>query len=473
MNSVSLSSLSSLTTYQKSSLEKGGYKSLSDLLLSTPSDISRTSRIAPLDVTKILEAACRERAAPINKIKDLPPEGEEKFTTGDAELDSMLGGGIRTGMLWEVVGESAAGKTQLALQLSLLVQLPPRLGGVLGSAFYLTIASQLQTTRMEQILNNHSLLSPSLCSFANIQHASVPTIEKLIFVLSNSLPQYISANDQNSSSRSLKLIVIDAIAELFHTSKRTTTQFLVERSRRLSEIGTLLHSLASKHQIAVLVLNEVSDIIDRDTVPLDSGQIGYKDQFRWFGRADSALGEGRKEATLGLVWSNQLNVRIFLSRTSRRRYLEEGECPRKIQKFTSATSSNNSAGDQEPVLIRRLTVVFSSVCNPASCDYVVTAEGISVIPGSAVLLAVRPTAGTVVPRGSAHVSMLPDGDSTPMRNAQVAPLDIGHVVDSTAVDSRCSTPDNEPGDDEWDAFWERNALPECVFEEVANSTEPP
>lgn len=325
---------------------------------------------------------------------------------------------------------------------------------------------------MEQILNTHPLLSPSLCSFANIQHASVPTIDKLIFVLSKSLPQYIYANDQNSSSRPLKLIVIDAIAELFHTSKRTTTQFLVERSRRLSEIGTLLHSLASKHQIAVLVLNEVSDTIDRDPAPLDSGQIGYRDQFRWFGRADSVLGEGKKEATLGLVWSNQLNVRIFLSRTGRRRFLEPSERPRKIQKSISATSSNDSAGDQEAVLIRRLTVVFSSVCDPASCDYMVTAEGISVIPGSAILLAVRPDIFTVAPPGSAHISMTPHGDFTQMRNVQVAPLDVGHVVDSTAVDSRSSTPDNEPGDDEWDAFWERNALPDCAFEEAANLTEP-
>ncbi|KAG1754221.1 P-loop containing nucleoside triphosphate hydrolase protein [Suillus lakei] len=472
MDSVLLSSLSSLTTQQKSSLEKGGYKNLSDLLLSTPSDISRMTRIIPLEVTRILEAACRERAAPINKIKDLPLESEEKITTGDAELDGMLGGGIRTGMLWEVVGESAAGKTQFALQLSLLVQLPSRLGGVLGSAFYLTVASQLQTSRMEEILNTHPLLSPSLCSFANIQHASVPTIEKLIFVLSKSLPQYISANDQNSSPRPLKLIVIDAIAELFHTSKRTTTQFLVERSRRLSEIGTLLHSLASKHQIAVLVLNEVSDTIDRDTAPLDSEQIGYKDQFRWFGRADSVLGEGRKEATLGLVWSNQLNARIFLSRTGRRRYLEESERPRKFQKSNPATSSNDLVGGEQSLLIRRLTVVFSSVCDPASCDYIVTAEGISIIPGSVVPLAVRPAVGTAAPAGSAHVMMSPRGDLTQMQNAQVAPLDIGHVVDSTAIDSRSSTPDNEPGDDEWDAFWERNALPECVFEEAVKLTEP-
>ena len=83
----------------------GGYKDLSDLLLSTPSDISRSTRIIPSEVITILEAACRECASPIMTIRDLPLDGEEKFTTGDAELDSMLGGGIRTGMLWEVVGE--------------------------------------------------------------------------------------------------------------------------------------------------------------------------------------------------------------------------------------------------------------------------------------------------------------------------------------------------------------------------------
>jgi len=29
----------------------------------------------------------------------------QKCTTGDSTLDDVLGGGIRTGMIWEVVGE--------------------------------------------------------------------------------------------------------------------------------------------------------------------------------------------------------------------------------------------------------------------------------------------------------------------------------------------------------------------------------
>ena len=40
----------------------------------------------------------------IRQLKDVQAEGEE-FTTGDSQLDRSLGGGIRTGMIWEVAGE--------------------------------------------------------------------------------------------------------------------------------------------------------------------------------------------------------------------------------------------------------------------------------------------------------------------------------------------------------------------------------
>ncbi|KAF9519166.1 hypothetical protein BS47DRAFT_1482159 [Hydnum rufescens UP504] len=51
--------------------------------------------------------------------------------------------------------------------------------------------------------------------------------------------------------------------------------------------------------------------------------MDYKCQANWFGRTPLHLSrEGvtnRKEASLGLVWANQLNARIMLSRTSRKR----------------------------------------------------------------------------------------------------------------------------------------------------------
>ncbi|KAF8841159.1 P-loop containing nucleoside triphosphate hydrolase protein [Paxillus ammoniavirescens] len=382
-------------------------------------------------------------------------------------------------MLWEVVGESAAGKTQLALQLSLFVQLPPEVGGVLGSACYITVASHLQTTRMEQILNAHPLLSPSLCSFSNVKTVQTPTIEKLVHILSTSLPQYINTTSENTSSKPLKLLVIDALTELFHSLGKTTTKTLVERSRRISEISTLLHILASKYRLAVLVLNEVIDVIDREPSTGGPG-VSYRDQSKWFGRPDSIPGDNRKEAALGLVWANQVNARIFLTRTGRRRCLVKSEIPHKrsmTQDGIATTQMTVAPIDDQLVLIRRLSVVFSSVSAPISCDYIVAEEGLSVIPRSTVSLVSShstsmhpPPAPSSVLMGVQDPSMTSSTVAKGKQRVQVAPLDVGCVADTFAAECRPLTPENEAepadGDDEWNAFWAQNSLPDDAYSQI-------
>ncbi|KAF8136246.1 Rad51-domain-containing protein [Boletus edulis] len=330
-----------------------------------PSDISHACKLPPSEVNKIISLIYREHAQPSRPLQSFLSNADESFTTGDSELDTILGGGItdRHG-----TSSSAAGKTQLALQLALLVQLPRDLGGISGSACYITIASHLQTSRLQQILDAHPLLSPPMLH--------TPTIPKLIHVLSTFLPQYMENASKNPSSKPLKLLVIDALAELFHSAGKTTTRTLIERSRQLSKISFHLRLLASKYRIAVLVLNEVIDVVNRDE-PFSRDPISYREQSRLFGRADSVAGEDRKEAALGLVWANQVNARISLTRTGRRR-------PRKKRSAVGGVPASQRAiapVDDQPVLIRRLSVIFSSVATPASCDYIVTAEGISVIPG--------------------------------------------------------------------------------------------
>lgn len=76
-----------------------------DLLLASPSDIARKSHVAAQVVERILDTVCRALAQQPRSLKDVQHEGNEKFTTGDERLDNALGGGLRTGMVWEVVGE--------------------------------------------------------------------------------------------------------------------------------------------------------------------------------------------------------------------------------------------------------------------------------------------------------------------------------------------------------------------------------
>lgn len=324
----------------------------------------------------------------------------------------------------------------------------------------------------------------SSCGLEAVHTLSTPTIPTLIHVLSQILPPFINERSQGQDSKPVKLLVVDALAELFHTSNKTTTMTLVERSKNISEVSILLHALASTHRIAVLVLNEVVDVFDRDRAfNGGDGDLVYSDQSRWFSRANSTPGEDRKEASLGLVWANQVNARILLSRTGRRRYLDDAE--RNVSKRHKLNMEPRNApadiigSDDQLTVIRRLSVVFSSVSRPISMDYVVTVAGISILPGGET----HP-----YPSGEPHMqhavsSEKPVPSIQPSQSdprSQISPLDVGIAEDGRQADE--DLPEN-PGDvdpdtggDEWDKYWDADDIPPDIYENVdldgVNTQEP-
>lgn len=58
------------------------------------------------------------------------PTQHLRLSLGCPVLDGLLGGGLPLDGITELAGSSSAGKTQLALQLCLAVQFPPRHGGL-------------------------------------------------------------------------------------------------------------------------------------------------------------------------------------------------------------------------------------------------------------------------------------------------------------------------------------------------------
>lgn len=360
--------------------------------------------------------------------------------------DTFLSTNLR---LLNCVLRSAAGKSQFGLQLSLTVQLPPEEGGLSGSACYLTTSSKLPTNRLLELAQYHPRLSSSQCGLSGVQTLSIPNIPLLLHVLSIMVPNLIL--DQCNSTMPVKLLVIDALAELFHSSNKTTTQSLVERSRNINEISNLLHCLASQYNIAILVLNEVSDVFNRAYGVNSDAELVYGDQSRWFARANNIPGEDGKEASLGLVWANQVNVRIMVSRTGRRRYIDAvRSVGTKIRRTDVDTSSSTSTrpGEEASTLIRRLSVIFSSVAPTASLDYIVTTEGVSVLVDDPV-----PKEDRVGHHIQAiHASKHPATDLVPSQeiSSQVSPLDVGCVEDDN------KSAESEQPVDEWDAYWEQD-----------------
>jgi DNA repair protein RAD57 len=251
----------------------------------------------------------------------------------------------------------------------------------------------------------------------------------------------------------IRLLIVDSIAALIrgadHAYGNTNRAGLAARSKYLCSVSDKLKALALEFNLAVVVVNQVSDVIER-TVPstnyrpirpaaggvtatpiLRHGYSAsqhssqappstpmlsqfytdgaappmlYATQSRWFsGQTETLV----KEASLGIVWANAINVRVMLSRTGRRRLLNQRDLSRpkpkapyhdKSQNESTAPIIGNKGTDGDdtdgrpvvddfrPTLIRRLHVVFSPFAPPSTTDYVITASGIHSVPDSYRLL---------------------------------------------------------------------------------------
>ncbi|KAI0303391.1 P-loop containing nucleoside triphosphate hydrolase protein, partial [Multifurca ochricompacta] len=418
----------------QSALKKSGFLTVSDVLLSSISDISRRCRLAPQVVQEIVDSIARALDRPPSLLRDVIRDGSEVVTTGDTLLDQMLGGGIRVGMIWELAGEGASGKTQLALQLSLLVQLPVTQGGLNGSACYLTTSTSLPTPRLIELLHENPLLLGSHCNLDNVQTSVIKSVNSLLYVLSQVLPATIDA--AKARFMPLKLLIIDSLADLLLEDKISTTTTLADRSRNLSAIAAQLHALAATHQLAVVAINRVTDVWERPNAdPGLSGELIYADHARIFGCAEG----GSKSAALGLVWANQVNARIMLTRTDRRHAISARNHDRKRQRAEGGVVRMDDS------TVRRLTVIFSSVCTPASIEFIITSQGVETCLDdlNETLMPPAPIPATGV---SAAVVVPP-----PL--AEVSPLDVGSVVSDLRIQQYGDAPIGELEDEEEEAYW--------------------
>lgn len=96
---------------------------------------------------------------------------------------------------------------------------------------------------------------------------------------------------------------------------------MARRGKDLVVLAGALRALAIKHNLAVVVANQVSDRFTHSSGNSSGGSggretMGLDFQSRWFsGWGEDPNGEDAKVPALGLVWANQLAGRIVLRRT--------------------------------------------------------------------------------------------------------------------------------------------------------------
>ena len=240
-------------------------------------------------------------------------------------LDNVFHGGLKLGTVTEIFGEAGAGKSQLCLQMCLRVVLPAEHGGLEGCAAYVDFESQLKLQRFDA-------MAVPFISAAQEQHkASDPHVLNIaslrdnLFVLSGQRDHEILMKEIESlliqhklpDQRRIKLVVIDSIAAMLRSEYQR--EEASARAHELWTIGQFLHHIAVEYDIAVVVVNQVSDVMDatdyQSTENFAATQVAPSDPTA--GLSISHLLVSKQVVpTLGMTWSNCLHTRIQLSRTS-------------------------------------------------------------------------------------------------------------------------------------------------------------
>ncbi|KAK4759309.1 hypothetical protein SAY87_022440 [Trapa incisa] len=285
-----------------------------------------------------------------------------KLTSGCPTLDRHLAGGFPFGSITEISGESGVGKTQFCLQLALLTQLPPSLGGLSSSSLFLHSEFPFPSRRLHQIaqsflavhrdvFSSHPSYNPLDCVFVHPLHTADHLLDEM--------PRIESFIESSRASRlPVRLIVIDSIAALFRSEFDNTPFDLKRRSSIFFKISGWLKSLAVKFDLAVIVTNQVVDLV---------GPSGGANGLR-IGNLGCLNSSGRRVSpALGLSWANCVNSRIFLSREEE---LLVDQATGPVHRSNGETSVHGARA------IRRLHVIFSPHLPYSSCEFMIAREGI-------------------------------------------------------------------------------------------------
>ena len=160
----------------------------------------------------------------------------DPISTGCATIDDLLGGGLARGAVTQIYGPPAAGKTNIALSAAVDVAA----GG--GTVCYLDTEG-LSPERFEQI--------------ARARDADLGELSSRI-VISEAMDfaeQEEAVRDAEELAERASLIVLDSATGFYRL--RRTTEESGETLRRVGRQLTHLLGLARRHDLAVLVTNQV------------------------------------------------------------------------------------------------------------------------------------------------------------------------------------------------------------------------
>lgn len=271
-------------------LREAGFNSIEAVAVASPGELVSAAEVGESTAAKII-AGARE-AADIGGFET----GDEilerrkhvgKVTTGSKSFDDLLGGGMETQSMVELYGEFGSGKTQVAHQMAVNIQLPEEMGGLGGSAIIIDTENTFRPERIEQMVRglppapDGSSWDPAEF-LKNINVARAYNSNHQILLAESAMDLAEKAKD---SERPVRLLIVDSVTAHFR-AEYVGRGTLADRQQKLNKHLHNLMRFSDLNNALILVTNQVMAKPDTffgdPTKPVGGHVLGHTATFRLY-----------------------------------------------------------------------------------------------------------------------------------------------------------------------------------------------
>jgi DNA repair protein RadA len=273
----SIEDLPGVTENIAQKLRDAGFRSVAQIAAASEREIMEIPGIGETTANKIIEGA-REGLDLGFETADKIMERRAsivKLASGSKELDKLVGGGFETQKVTEAYGKYSSGKSQIAFQLAINVQLPKEKGGLEGDCLFIDTENTFSPERVAQIAEATGLDATEALKRIHVARAYNADYQ---MALLKKAPELIENNN-------IKLIIVDSLTAKFRTDfiGRAT---LSDRQQKLGKHVGDLHKLAEAYNLVVYVTNQVMEnpgiMFGDPTMPIGGPTLGHATSYRLY-----------------------------------------------------------------------------------------------------------------------------------------------------------------------------------------------
>jgi DNA repair protein RadA len=273
---VELEDLAGVGSTTADKLRDAGFTDLMELAVASPGDIAEAAEIGTAVAQKIIAEA--RRLADVGSFESgtVLLERRKKLgriTTAAKSLDELLGGGIETQAITEFAGEFGTGKTQIAHQVALNVQLPVEQGGLTGETVYIDTESTFRPERIVDMAKAVGVDPATALSHIHVARAYNSNHQMLLVAKAQELAR----------EKPIRLIVVDSLTAHFRSEYPGRGE-LAPRQQLLNRHLHELLKFGDTYNAAIIVTNQVSarpDILFGDpTRPIGGNIVAHASTYR-------------------------------------------------------------------------------------------------------------------------------------------------------------------------------------------------